>query len=162
MFYFHRLIRGHRKFAWAQDWLKERMPKLEDQIEIAAVPILCCIAENTWDIKEIFNVLFQPSFKSCSSLVVSEVMYCIALAFIIFNRERSLPLKYHYQVFHAISFFENEFNMVKSKSDRRDGNDQETFMLTAEQARIAKHKLVKERKDTIKIVAFAGNFYLFS
>ena len=32
-------------------------------------------------------------------------------------------------------------------------------MLTAEQARIAKHKLVKERKDTIKIVAFAGNFY---
>ena len=135
------------------------MPKLEDQIEIAAVPILCCIAENTWDIKEIFNVLFQPSFKSCSSLVVSEVMYCIALAFLIFNRERSLPLKYHYQVFHAISFFENEFNMVKSKSDRRDGNEQETFMLTAEQARIAKHKLVKERKDTIKIVAFAGNFY---
>ena len=39
------------------------MPKLEDQIEIAAVPILCCIAENTWDIKEIFNVLFQPSFN---------------------------------------------------------------------------------------------------
>ena len=32
-------------------------------------------------------------------------------------------------------------------------------MLTAEQARIAKHKLVKERKDTIKIVAFAGNSY---
>ena len=62
-FYFHRLIRGHRKFAWARDWLKERMPKLEDQIEIAAVPILCCIAENTWDIKEIFNVLFQPSFN---------------------------------------------------------------------------------------------------
>ena len=136
------------------------MPKLEDQIEIAAVPILCCIAENTWDIKEIFNVLLQPSFKSCSSLVVSEVMYCIALAFLIFNRERSLPLKYHYQVFHAISFFENEFNMVKSKSYRRDGNDQETFNLTAEQARIAKHKLDKERKDTIKIVAFAGKFYI--
>ena len=115
MFYFHRLIRGHRKFAWARDWLKERMPKLEDQIEIVAIPILCCIAENTWDIKEIFNVLFQPSFKSCSSLVVSEVMYCIALAFLIFNREKSLPLKYHYQVFHAISFFENEFNMVKSR-----------------------------------------------
>ena len=32
-------------------------------------------------------------------------------------------------------------------------------MLTAEQARIAKHKLVKEKKDTIKIVAFAGNFF---
>ena len=63
LFSFHRLIRGHRKFAWARDWLKERMPKLEDQIEIAAVPILCCIAENTWDIKEIFNVLFQPSFN---------------------------------------------------------------------------------------------------
>ena len=40
-----------------------------------------------------------------------------------------------------------------------DGNEQEKFMLTAEQARIAKHKLVKERKDTIKIVAFAGNSY---
>ena len=62
-FYFHRLIRGHRKFAWARDWLKERMPKLEDQIEIAAIPILCCISENTWDIKEMFNVLFQPSFN---------------------------------------------------------------------------------------------------
>ena len=63
LFSFHRLIRGHRKFAWARDWLKERMPKLEDQIEMAAVPILCCIAENAWDIKEIFNVLFQPSFN---------------------------------------------------------------------------------------------------
>jgi hypothetical protein len=32
-------------------------------------------------------------------------------------------------------------------------------MLTAEQARIAKHKLVKEGKDTIKIVAFAGKCF---
>ena len=34
--------------------------------------------------------------------------------------------------------------------------EEKTFMLTAEQARIANHKLVKGGRDMIKIVAFAG------
>ena len=133
------------------------MPELQEQIEIAAIPIICCIAENTWDIEEIFRVLLKPSMKSCRSVVISEVMYCIALAFLIFHRKKGLPTKYHYQVFHAISFFENEFNIVKA-SGPEPASDQKKFNLTAEQARIANHKLVKDGKDIIKIVAFAGTY----
>ena len=154
---FHRLIRGHKKFSWAEEWLTERMPELQEQIEIAAIPIICCIAENTWDIEEIFKVLLKPSLKSCSSVIISEVMYCIALAFLIFHREKELPTKYHYQVFHAISFFENEFNIVKTGPEAT--SNQKAVNLTAEQARIANHKLVKDGKDIIKIVAFAGTYY---
>ena len=50
------LIRNHKKFSWAQEWITERIPELSDQIEIAAIPTICCIAENTWDIEEIFKV----------------------------------------------------------------------------------------------------------
>ena len=38
--------------------------------------------------------------------------------------------------------------------------EEKTFMLTAEQARIANHKLVKGGRDMIKIVAFAGKMRL--
>ncbi len=96
-------------------------------------------------------------------------MYAIALAFLVFNRKYSLPKRYHYQVFHAISFMENEFNQQQSDSSKNPGPrmggqssltkfgfTQKKFDLTAEQARIANHKLQKNGKDVIKIVAFAG------
>ena len=76
-----------------------------------------------------------------------------------------MPAKYHYQVFHAISFFENEFNVgadflrsqkVPNGSTNVDSTKKPEFQLTAEQARIAHHKLSTTEQDIIKIIAFAG------
>ena len=101
-------IRMHSKYTLAEDVLKERMPKLQDS-KIAIITVLCCIAADAWDVEEIIRVLTKPSLKSCPSLVASEVLYAIALAFLHFHRHYSLPSKYHYNVFHALSFFENEY-----------------------------------------------------
>lgn len=162
------LMKNHTKFSWAKDWLQERMPEFLDKVEIASIPVICCIAESTWDIEEIFRVLLRPSLKSCRSHVLTEIMYCIAMAFLIFQRDHQLPTKYHYQVFHAISFFENEFNITSKATPavKKKGQASLTsmgftqikpkFQLTAEQARIASHKLEKGGNDVIKIVAFAG------
>ena len=93
--------------------------------------------------------------------MLAEVMYSIALAFLFFDRKYSLPSKFHYQVFHAISFFENEFNVVNledpkpaivnqcdsNKICKKNKTEKKKFMLTAEQARIANHKLVKGRDE---------------
>lgn len=94
------------------------------------------------------------------------MMYAICTAFLAFNRQYKLPSKMHYQVFHSIAFFENEFNLtLKSEKEKaapgqsnltQFGFTKRSFQLTAEQARIANHNLSKDGKDVIKIVAFAG------
>jgi hypothetical protein len=117
-------IRNHSKFQWAQAWIEERMPELaKDQhlLEVSVIPVICAIADDAWDIDEIFKVLLKPSMKSCRSLVASEIMYCVALAFLVFKRDFGLPQKYHYNVFHAISFFENEFNFVPVDKPKNQG-----------------------------------------
>ena len=102
-------IDKHAKFRMVQEFLQERMPKFAKN-DIASIVILCCIANDAWDCEEIIRVLTKPSLRSCSSLDTSEVVYSIALAFLVFHRQYGLPSKWHYNVFHAISFFENEFN----------------------------------------------------
>ena len=65
-------------------------------------------------------------------------------------------------MFHAISFFENEFNIgadfLKSPKAKpiTDSTKKSKFQLTAEQARIAHHKLSTKEQEIIKIIAFAG------
>ena len=49
-------------------------------------------------------------------------------------------------------------SQYKSTNNGEKVLEEETFKLTAEQARIANHKLVKGGKDMIKIVAFAGKY----
>ena len=152
------LIRNHSKFSWAEDWINKTMPELKTKIEVAAIPFICCIAESTWDIEEIFKILLKPSLKSCRGYTLSEMMYCICLAFLVFQREFKLPIKYHFQIFHAISFFENEFRFTgKEAPIKKRPTGQSSLMsfgitrkkssvnLTAEQARIASHKLTKVR-----------------
>jgi hypothetical protein len=107
-------IRKHSKFQWVKDWIEERMPEFAEDphlLDVSVIPVICAIADDAWDIEEIFKALLRPSMKSCRSLVASEIMYCVALAFLVFKRDFGLPQKYHYNVFHAISFFENEFNL---------------------------------------------------
>lgn len=138
---------------------------MKEKEDIAALVVICCIASDAWDVYEIFQVLSRPSMKSCRSHIITEVMYCIALGFLYFSRHHDLPLKWHYNVFHAISFFENEFNHVSDKRSLDKPNGQTSLTrfgfgaklrLTAEQARVASHRLVKNGQDLVKIVAFAG------
>ena len=81
------LIRNHPKFDWAKDWLNERMPEFNHLVHLAAMPILCCIAEDTWDIHQIFVELTKPSIQfTCLTESFTEVFYCIALALLHFSR----------------------------------------------------------------------------
>ncbi len=145
------LIKLHPKFLWAQEWFAERMPELSgDGNNLASVVFLAAIAEDTWDVYKIMTSLMTPSGQSCSNRLAMEVMYCIATAFLAFKRKHGLPQRYHYNVFHAISFFESAFKSPVVSGVR------EAKRLTAEQMRIAQHRLVKGRTDLIKIVAFAG------
>lgn len=141
------------------------MPEMKDKGNIAAIVVICCIASDAWDVYEIIQVLSKPSMKSCRSVVITEIMYCIALGFLYFSRHHDLPSKYHYNVFHGITFFENEFNFVNDKRNHEKPNGQTSLTrfgfgaklkLTAEQARVASHRLSKNGQDVVKIVAFAG------
>ena len=104
-----RQIDQHRKYRMVQEFLQERLQKFVNN-DIAILVILCCIADDAWDVEEIIRVLTKPSLRSCSSLDTSEVVYSIALAFLVFHREYGLPSKWHYNVFHAIGFMEAAFN----------------------------------------------------
>ena len=53
-------------------------------------------------------------------------------------------------------FSKEEISFYCEKKSQESTSNQKTVNLTAEQARIAKHKLAKDGKDIIKIVAFAG------
>ena len=132
-------IDKHVKFVMVQEFLQERMPKFAN-CKIAAIVILCCIADNVWDVFQIINVLTKPSLRSCSSLDASEVVYAIALAFLVFHRDFGLPSKWHYNLFHAISMFENEFNggIESKKTNIKRGQTSltQTFGFTKKSTRV--------------------------
>ena len=92
--------------------------------------------------------------KTCPSTIFTEVFYLIALVLLHFYRRHDIPSKFHYQVFHAISFFENEFQIgcepVQQSPSKQKGQSslkefgftkKSSIQLTAEQARIAHHQL---------------------
>ena len=69
------LIHNHPKFSWAEEWLKERMPELKEKTEVASIAVISCIANDTWDVYDIFRVLSRSSLKSCPCLAISEVRF---------------------------------------------------------------------------------------
>ncbi len=162
-------VKFHSKFSWAQDWFAERAPEFKDS-NLAAVVFLAAIADDAWDAYKIFQALTWPSSKVCPGSKAVEVMYCVAVAFLVFHRKHKLPMKYHYKIFHAITFFENEFraSATSTPSPKKTGGGQSSLLsfgfvkkqpkvnLTAEQIRIAQHKLEKNKMEVVKIVAFAG------
>ena len=111
---FRKIIR-HPNYEHAIFKLEERMPEVARSSDgepnyPAVIAVLCCIANSAWDVKAIFDAILNPSFSTCSGHDAAEIMYCVALGFLYFKRNSSeLPSRYHYNVFQAIYFFENEF-----------------------------------------------------
>ena len=131
-------VRRHPKFAMAQDLLEERLPEFLPHVELASIVIICSLAEDAFDILEIFREMTKTA-NSCPSYLLSEVIYCVATALLHFQRRHGLPTNVHYRVFHGISFFENDFlGAGELENVHEKGKGKKKFQLTAEQSRIGK------------------------
>ncbi len=51
-----------------------------------------------------------------SSLAMEELLHFIAFAFTIPKRDYELPLKFHFNVAHALIFFENDWSYILLRS----------------------------------------------
>ena len=144
-------ISNHSKYSMSKDFLQERMPEFADN-DLANIVILTIIADNVWDIEEVIRVLTKPSLRSCSSLEASEVAYAIALAFLVFHRRFGLPSKWHYNMFHAISIIENEYNggIEAKKTDIKKGQTSltQTFGFTKTSSKVCYFGIYCVFKDT--------------
>jgi len=133
-------------------------------------------SEDTWAVRSIIQTLLSSS-SSATTADVTEYLYLLATFLLYFSRNfgnvKKTFTRIHYQVFHALYFLENEWSATPLPSLNRSlsankSQGQQSLMNfgfaktvpskipTAEQLRIIQHPLVRERKDLIKIVAFAG------
>ena len=105
---------------------------------------------------------------------ITEYLYMLAALLLYYERVQNLPSRFHYIVFHALYFLENDWAVTPVKdstpaavSGKKNAGQQSLMAFgfnktvpsklpTAEQLRIIQHPFSKERKDLIKIVAFAG------
>jgi len=133
-------------------------------------------SEDTWSVRSIIQILLTSS-SSATTADITEYLYLLATFLLYFSRHfgnvQKTFTRIHYQVFHALYFLENEWSATplpslnRSSSSNKSRGQQSLMNFgfektvpskipTAEQQRIIQHPLDKERKDLIKIVAFAG------
>ena len=147
-------VRRHSKFAMAQDLLEERLPEFLPHVELASIVIICCIAEDPFEVSNIFLEMTKTG-NCCPSDVLSEVIYCLATALLHFTRRHGLPTNVHYRVYHGISFFENDFlGAGQLENVHEEGKSKKKFQLTAEQSRIGKKFKYLWQIDNLVIIEF--------
>ena len=113
-------IRGHRKWDWVNQWCRERMPEVmvkgkdrEEAHYVAGIVVICIIAKDVWDVSNIFDVLLSGrNDQLCTSSQISELLYCIAAGFLVFQRKFKLPGRFHFNVYHALYFFETKWSFT--------------------------------------------------
>ena len=122
-------IRRHRKYVTAVSALEERFPEFQRIYDgearpkdVAVVFVLCVIAEDAWDVREVISALLRPGFdpnlrEVATNYEVTELLYAIALVFLFLNREADVPNRHHFNLFQALYYFENDWSYDPSKKD---------------------------------------------
>ena len=134
---------------------------------------LILTSSDVWAIRTIVRLLLS-SHSEATTADITEYLYMLAALLLYYERVQDLPPRFHYIVFHALYFLENDWAVTPEKDSTpasvgaKKASGQQSLMAfgfnktvpsklpTAEQLRIIQHPFSKERRDLIKIVAFAG------
>ena len=134
---------------------------------------LTLTSSDVWSLRTIVRILLS-SQSEATTADITEYLYMLAALLLYYERVQNLPSRFHYIVFHALYFLENDWAVTPVKdstpaavSGKKNAGQQSLMAFgfnktvpsklpTAEQLRIIQHPFSKERKDLIKIVAFAG------
>ena len=137
---------------------------------VAVTTWLILISPDVWGVRRVVKLLLS-SASQATTADITEYLYMLSTLLLYYERVQSLPCRFHYIVFHALYFLENDWAVTPETSTAAPTNKsagQQSLMAfgfnkripskvpTAEQLRIIHHPLSKERRDLIKIVAFAG------
>ena len=131
-------------------------------------------ANSVWSIRNILRNLLSSS-SSATTTEITEYLYMMLLFLLQTVRKDLLEETHHFRVYQALYFIENEWSVTPTNSNNNNGNNnsskkpgQQSLMSfgfnktvpskipTAEQMKIIHHPLTSDRKDLVKIVAFAG------
>ncbi len=93
------------------------------------------MAADMWDIREIKRLMMRSNNLD-SSLEMEELLHFIAFALMALERDHELPLKFHFNVTHALYFFENDWSYILLRSARN---------LLVEDIR--RHEVCQEQQD---------------
>ena len=171
-------VKKHSKYEFAAEWMEEMLPEVAQQNTSAGiVALLCAVAENVWDVREVILALtLKPK---CRVKDVSELLYCIATAFLYFHVQLQYPVptRQHFLLYQALYYYENDWtydasleNSAPTPSRKRKAGQMTLLNFkgfttnkksagltpTAEQLAIVKQPLVPGSGSVTKIVAFAG------
>ena len=135
---------------------------------------LTITSSDVWSVRTIVRILLS-SHSEATTADITEYLYMLAALLLYYERVQKLPSRFHYIVFHALYFLENDWAVTPLRdstpappvSGKKTAGQQSLMAFgfnktvpsklpTAEQLRIIQHPFNKERKDLIKIVAFAG------
>jgi len=171
MQYFSTIV-DHPQYSEAKQNMTLTMPNLSDSLP-SITAWLTVTSSTVWAVRDVIRHLLKSKSKA-TTIDVSEFMYMLATMLLFYQREKNLPSRMHYLVFHALYFLENEWAIVPNKDNHssqklvKSKSGQQSLMSlgftksvpskvpTAEQLRIIQHPLKKENRELIKIVAFAG------
>ncbi len=133
------------------------MPELQDDVDgrpndAAVIAVLCVVAADVWDVREIIRLMMRSNDPdSCTSSEIEEILHFMAFAFTAMERDRQLPLKFHFNVAHALYFFENDWSYIPLRSARNPlaedirrrevCQERRDICLTADQLRCTTHPL---------------------
>ena len=132
--------------------------------------LLILISRDVWSVRTVVRILLSSSSQATTK-DITEYLYMLTTLLLYYERVQSLPSRFHYIVFHALYFLENDWAVTPASPSSglvKKSSGQQSLMAfgfnktvpskiaTAEQLRIIHHPLSKEKKDLIKIVAFAG------
>jgi len=171
-------VKKHSKYEFAAEWMKEMLPEVAQQNTSAGiVALLCAVAENVWDVREVILALTLK--RKCRVKDISEILYCIATAFLYFHVQFKYPvqMRQHFLLYQALYYHENDWTYdasleSSSPSPTRKRKAGQSTLLnfkgfttskksvgstpTAEQLAIVKQPLIPGSGTVTKIVAFAG------
>lgn len=171
-------VKKHTKYEFAATWMEEMLPEVAQQnISAGIVALLCAVAENVWDVREV--ILALTLTPKCRVKDVSELFYCIATAFLHFHIQLKypVPMRQHFLLYQALYYYENDWKYDASlKSSlptpsRKRKVGQATLLNfagfttnkksacltpTSEQMAVVKQPLIPGSGSVTKIVAFAG------
>jgi len=132
---------------------------------------LLLTSPSVWSVRRVARELVSSSSKATTG-EITEYLYMVATFLLLFQRTTTLPTRLHYLVFHALYYLENDWAVTPVSNNntvqKPKSQGQQSLMSmgftksvpskvpTAEQLRIIQHPLSKDRKDLVKIVAFAG------
>jgi len=160
-------VAKHSKYSSFHPLMSSRWPHLGN----AAMAVLLAVSgEHVWDVRELIKVLLSPR-SLATGREVTELLYLTATFLLMFQRKEMAPGRLHYQVFHALYYYENDWAFKPtsaSSAPKPVKSGQRSLLslgftkvvpkmpLTAEQQRIVCHPVQKNSQDIVKIVAFAG------